>query len=281
MWSLFRYLYRHHAFILFLFLEITAFILIFSYSNFQRSAYINSSNQIAGTIYTRYSSVLNYFHLSAVNRQLAEENAQLRQKLLNTIPVAGASDTITLMDEEYAGFYKTVPARVINNSVNRQHNYITLDKGARHGIRPDMGVITYNGVAGVVTHVSESYAVAISMLNKRWNVSAKLKRNNYFGSLTWDGKDYQYALLNEIPFHVDLMKGDTLVTSGFSSYFPEGLLLGVVESFSKEGGDNFYKIHVKLSADFKSLTYVEIIDKRQGSEINALEKLSSDGEDMD
>lgn len=280
MWSLFRYLQRHHAFILFLILEIVAFVLIFSNNDFQRSMYLNSANRISGTIYSRYSSVVDYFHLSTVNRELSEENSRLRQELTFYKSETTVTDTLMLKQFTDSAAYSFIPARVINNSVTRQHNYITLDKGTRDGVQPDMGIVTASGAAGVIIHASESFSTAISLLNLRWNVSAKLKRNNYFGSLAWDGKDYRYALLNEIPFHVDLLKGDTIVTSGFSSIFPEGMKLGVVEDFKKEGGDNFYYIKVRLSVDFKSLSYVEIIRNIHKREIEELEKLSSDGKDL-
>lgn len=279
MWSLFRYLQRHHAFILFLLLEIIAFVLIFSNNDFQRAMYLNSANRISGSIYSKYSSIVDYFHLSTVNRELSEENARLRHELAHYIRSGTDPDTLLLKQFTDSSAYTYIPARVINNSVTRQHNYITLDKGARDGVEPDMGIVTPSGVAGVIIHTSESFSTAISLLNLRWNVSAKLKRNNYFGSLAWDGKDYRYALLNEIPFHVDLLKGDTIVTSGYSSIFPEGMKLGVVEDFKKEGGDNFYFIRVRLSVDFKSLSYVEIIRNSHKREIEELEKLSSDGKD--
>lgn len=280
MWSLFRYFYRHHVIILFIILEVIAFIFVFSHNTFQRASYLNSANHISGRIYERYNSVVSYFRLSKVNLELAEENARLRMAL-----VGAGIDSLEV--NEYIGAkadesnYKYIVAKVINNSVHRQHNYITLDKGSKHGVRPDMGIATISGVVGVITNVSGSFSTAISLLNLRWNVSARLKRNNYFGSLSWDGRDYQYAQLNEIPFHVEIEVGDTIVTSGFSSIFPEGILLGEVESFSKEGGDNFYSIRVKLSVDFKSLAYVEIIDSKQQTEIESLENLNIDGKSLD
>lgn len=280
MWSLFRYLQRHHAFILFLLLEIIAFVLIFSNNDFQRAVYLNSASRISGSVYSKYSSIVDYFHLSRVNRELSDENARLRQELSHYLSAETAPDTTLMKQITDSSAYSYIPARVINNSVTRQHNYITLDKGARDGIEPDMGIVTPSGVAGVIIHTSELFSTAISLLNLRWNVSAKLKRNNYFGSLAWDGKDYRYALLNEIPFHVDLFKGDTIVSSGYSSIFPEGMKLGVVEDFGKEGGDNFYYIKVRLSVDFKSLSYVEIIRNTHKTEIEELEKLSSDGKDI-
>jgi rod shape-determining protein MreC len=278
MWSLLRYFQRHHVAILFIILEIISLYFLFSRNNFQRAAYMNSANHISGTIYERYNSIVNYFRLSTVNRELSEENARLRRELGSVALVTDSSYTfLSATDSNYT----FIPARVINNSVNRQYNYLTLNKGSKDGIRPEMGVSTVHGVVGMITNVSASYSTAISLLNLRWNVSAKLKRNNYFGSLSWDGKDYRHALLNEIPFHVDLEVGDTIVTSGFSSIFPEGYMLGVIDSFNKEGGDNFYTIRIKLSVDFKSLVYVEVIGNSQRKEIESLERLNTDGSNLD
>lgn len=281
MWSLLRYLYRHHVVILFIVLEVIAFIFIFSRNNFQRSAFLNSASYVSGNIYARYNSVVNYFRLGAVNRELAEENARLRQLLYSAAGDSVPPDAARIRDTLLTSRFRFIPARVINNSVHRQNNYLTLNRGSKHGVRPDMGVATADGVVGVVLNVSDSYSTVISLLNQRWNVPARLKRNNYFGPMSWEGKDYRYGLLNDIPFHVELMEGDTVVTSGFSTIFPEGLMLGVIDSFNKEGGNNFYYIRVALSVDFKALTYVEIIDNQNRREIENLENLSLDGKDLD
>ena len=222
MWSLFRYFYRHHVVILFIVLEVIAFVFVFTRNNFQRATFMNSSNHISGNIYTRYNAVVSYFRLSSVNRELADENARLRQLVFGHQADSVRRDTAFLLQSLPELSFSFIPARVINNSVHRQHNYLTLNRGLADGVRPDMGVVTSAGVAGVVLNVSNSFSTVISLLNLRWNVSAKLKRNDYFGSLSWDGKDYRYALLNEIPFHVEIETGDTIVTSGYSAIFPEG-----------------------------------------------------------
>ncbi len=281
MWSLFRYFYRHHVVILFIVLEVIAFVFIFTRNNFQRAAFMNSSNHVSGIIYTRYNAIVSYFRLSSVNNELAEENARLRQLIFDHPADSIRQDSTLFLHSLPEHSFSFIPARVINNSVHRQHNYLTLNKGSKDGVRPDMGVATADGVVGVVFNVSNSFSTVISLLNLRWNVSAKLKRNNYFGSLSWDGKDYKYALLNEIPFHVEIKAGDTIVTSGFSSIFPEGMMLGIVETFNKEGGDNFYNIRVRLSVDFKSLAFVEVIDYKQRNELDALEKMGTDDSNLD
>jgi rod shape-determining protein MreC len=168
---------------------------------------------------------------------------------------------------------------VINNSVDKQNNYITLNKGRKHGIKPDQGVVNSDGIVGVITHVSESYSLGFSVLNKRWGASAKLKKSGTFGPLAWDGKDSRYANLTGIPFHVELAVGDTVVTSSYSSYFPEGIMIGIIHSMEKPEGENYYLIKVELAANFRALSYVDVIDNLKITEIRALESKKVDDSD--
>jgi rod shape-determining protein MreC len=184
--------------------------------------------------------------------------------------LAAITDTL---DEETT--YEFIQARIVNNSVNKQYNYVTLNKGRRDGVMPDMGIIGSGGVVvGVVTNVTEHYSSGPSILNRRWFVSSKIKKNNYFGRLAWDGYDYQRAKLNEIPFHVELAVGDTIVTSGYSSIFPEGFLIGTIEEFNHSSGANFYEIIIRLSTDFKTLSHVELVKNNFIEEQTELEELN-------
>ena len=279
--NLLRFILQNHVLILFLVLEIFSFVLIFNYNNYQKVKFLNTSSRFTGRVYDSYSKAENYFRLPSVNRELAAENARLRELLGINPGIIRIPDSLLQKGNDEHLRYAYISARIISNSVNQQQNYLTLDKGSEDGIRPDMGIISAGGVAGIITNVSPSYSTGLSLLNTRWNVSAKLSKNNYFGSLVWDGKNYREALLNEIPFHVDVALGDTIVTSGFSSFFPEGITLGTVESFAKPGGDSFYTIRVKLSVDFKSLSYVEVIENNKKAEIDAINKLNSGNEGMD
>ena len=279
--NLFRFILQNHVFLLFLLLEIVSFIFIFNFNRYQKSSFLNTSGRITGMIYESYSKVEDFFRLPAANRQLAEENARLRMLLGVSSTTPTLPDSLLLKRTGGENQYRYIAARVISTTVSRQQNFITLDKGLNDGIRPDMGIVTVGGVAGIITHVSPSFSTGLSLLNTRWNVSAKLARNNYFGSLVWDGTDYRRALLNEIPFHVELTVGDTIVTSGYSTFFPEGILLGTVESFEKEGGDNFYNIRVRLSVDFKSLSWVEVIENTRKSEIDNITQLNSGNDKLD
>jgi len=279
--NLFRFILHNHVFFLFLILEIVSFVFIFNFNHYQKVRFLNSSARLTGRIYESYSKIGDFFSLPSVNRELAEENARLRGMLGISENVKEIPDSLIVRAGAQEQVYSFISARVISNTVNRQQNTFTLDKGSKDGVKPDMGIITAKGVAGIITRVSPNYSAGLSLLNTRWNVSAKLARNGYFGSLVWDGKNYQEALLNEIPFHVDITMGDTIVTSGFSTFFPEGILLGTVSSFEKGGGDNFYTIRVKLSVDFKAISYVDVIENVKKSEIENLQKISGDNENLD
>jgi rod shape-determining protein MreC len=278
--NLYRFIVRNHVIFLFIILEIISFIFVFNFNNFQKSRFMNSSDFVTGSIYTRYSRITDYFHLSIVNRKLSEENARLRK-------LVGIPKTARFIPDSLRGYqnsemqYSFVSARIISNTVNKQQNYLTLDKGSKDGVKPDMGIICADGVVGVITNVTPSFSTAMSLLNVRWNISAKIAKNNYFGTLLWNGKDYQRVLLNDIPFHVNVDVGDTIVTSSFSTLFPEGIRLGTVENVSKEGGTNFYTITVKLFIDYKSITYVEVIENNKRKELDLILKQSSGNESLD
>lgn len=272
--SLFRLLIKNYPFLLFLALEVISVVFIINYNSFQRASFLNSSNAITASIYNSYSSVVQYFSLAGVNAELSKENARLQNALSNYQSML--IDSIDIAHQQDTAF-RYIPARVINNSVNRQQNYITLNKGRKDGIKPDQGIISPNGIVGIVTNVSESYAMGLSVLNPRWSVSAKLKKNGFYGSLSWNGEDYQRAQLNEIPFHINLQEGDTIVTSGYSSVFPDGILVGTIDSFERPEGENYYTISVLLSADFKSVTYVEVIENTKIDELRNLRSTTENG----
>lgn len=274
--SLFRYLIKNHAFVLFVLLEVLALVMVFNFNSFQKATYLNSANRLTGKVYAMYQSVTGYFGLAKVNSELAEENAQLRSLLENRPGIVPDAEKPADYSVENDSVYRFIPAKIINNSVNRPFNYITLNKGSRHGIKPDMGIISAKGIVGVVGQVSESYAMGLSVLNQRWSISAKLKKNGYYGSLMWGAMDYRVANLSEIPLHVDIAVGDTVVTSGYSSIFPEGILVGTISDFSRPEGENYYGIEVRLSVDFKSVSHVEVVENHAGEEIGKLDKMLRD-----
>ncbi|WP_421918029.1 rod shape-determining protein MreC [Marinifilum sp.] len=266
---------RFHFTILFIVIEFFCLLLLVNYNNYQKSQFLNSSNAISGGIYQKVSSITDYLSLVKMNEELNRENARLRNLLKSSYSLS-ADSSFSFTDTIYKQKYIYRTAKIINNSVNKQLNYITIDKGKIHGIESEMAVVTDHGVVGVVKSVSNNFSSVISLLNNRLRVSAKLKRNNYYGSLIWDGIDYRRAQLKDIPFHVNIAKGDSIVTSGFSAIFPEGIPLGVVDEVLSASGSNFQDVKVLLSNDFKSISYVKVVsdlmkEERLNIEEEALE----------
>ncbi len=268
--SLFRFLLRNYFVMMFLALEVVSFSLMVSYNNYQRVTFINSSNDVVGTVYERFSHFDDYFSLSRTNARLAAENASLRKQLQMRVALQ-EKYPVNRPDTVDAPAYYFTSAKVISNSVNKQFNYITLNKGSRQGIKPDMGIISADGVVGVITNVSPNYSTGLSLLNKRLSIPAKITKNNYFGALVWDGEHSNTADLKEIPFHIMVNVGDTVVTSGYSSIFPEGLMIGTITKWEQDPGTNFYNIKVELSTNFRTLKYVEVVKNTKQAELKKLE----------
>lgn len=217
----------------------------------------------------RMGRLNSYLRLREINDRLSAENAELKNRLERMIKEENLfflSVRDTLFNQEY----QYTNAEVISSSVNRQKNYLTINKGKKQGIETGMAITSPEGIAGFVTGVSENYSVAISLLNLDFRVSARIKSNDYFGSLSWDGKNPENAVLSEIPQHVMINKGDTVETTGFSAIFPEGIMIGTIKDFSKSGSD-FYNINVALSTDFRRLRYVYIIGNLRKKEREELE----------
>jgi rod shape-determining protein MreC len=253
-------------------LEVTAFLLIVQNNKYQSASFLNSSNYVAGEVYSSVTSATQYLNLGVVNEQLANENAQYRNMMISSF-VFYKDTSKTIIDTIRNQKYTFKQAKVINNSVNRQDNYITLNKGSLHGIKPDMAVITSNGIVGVVRAVSKNFSSVISVLNSNMRVSAKLRKSDYFGSLSWTGSDYRFATLSEVPTHVKIVKGDTIVTSGFSGIFPEDIPVGVVDKVELPEGSNFYEISVKLKTDFKNISYVYVVNNLLRKELTDIERI--------
>lgn len=268
--SLFRFLLRNYFLMMFLALEAISFVLIVSFNNYQRVTFFNTSNDFVGTVYEKFSSMDEYFSLSRTNARLAADNAALRKQLYS-LKSQQEKYTFNRPDTIDAPAYVFTSAKVISNTVNRQLNYITINKGSRHGIKPDMGLIDDTGVVGVITNVSRNYSTGISLLNKRLSIPAKITKSNYFGSLVWDGQHYNTADLKEIPYHVMVNIGDTVVTSGYSNIFPEGIMIGTIKKYDIESGSNFYDIKVELSTSFKTVRYVEVVQNTKRDELIELE----------
>jgi rod shape-determining protein MreC len=201
---------------------------------------------------------------------LSRENAALRS-LLPDINALDSAQWRVQNDTVYKQQYTFMTANVLNNSINRRNNYLTLNKGSRHGVKPEMGVICATGIVGFVKDVSPNFCTVISVLHKDHHTSARIKKNGYYGSLVWEGFDPSIGNLKEIARHVNVQKGDTVVTNSHSDYYPEGIMIGIVDEVDKNTSDNFYNIRVKFSTSFGSLSHVYIVKNRLKEEQQQLE----------
>lgn len=268
--NLLKLLYAYHFLILFLFLEGFSLFLLIKGSDFHHARFVETSNAVTGSIYTRVDKIENYLYLRHTNELLLAENSELRNKLASFRQLVKEKKD-TLIDSIGTQRFQYFYAKVVNNSVTKRDNYITIDKGLLDGVRRDMGVISKEGIIGHVDAVSDHYAVIISVLNSKTYISAKIKKNNYFGPLTWDGINPKYAQLNGLTLSVPIQKGDTIVTSGHTNYYPSDVMIGTVDDFKVVGG-NFYKVEVKLNMEFRKLDYVIVVQDLQREERIKLEE---------
>jgi rod shape-determining protein MreC len=269
--NLFLFLWKYNFFILFLLLEMLCGYLIVRNNNFQRASFTNSTNEAAVKVNSVVSAVTEYINLRITNDALSRENAGLKTLMPNVYYVDSAirrSISDTILKQQYT--YMT--AKVINNSINRRNNYLTLDRGRLQGVKPEMGVVCPDGIVGIVKDVSDHYCTVMSFLHKSSLVSSRIKRTEFIGSMKWEGIDASHASLDDIENHVKVMKGDTIITTSFSSVYPEGIMIGVVDKVSPGSGSTFQDISVKLSTEFGSLSYVYIVDNLFKDEQKALEK---------
>ncbi len=268
-----QFLYRIRAFILFVFLEVAAVWMIVSNNSPQGAAFFNSSNALVGSILKRQADVVQFFSLADANEALTAENAEILQTLL---ALQAKPDSMQLsLDSTFAATYEFHGARVIGNSLRFSQNYITLNKGAKDGIKAGMGIFNPEGVVGRVKSVSENYAVAFSLLNTGLMVSSKIKSTDVFGSVQWDGKSSTEARLLFVPRHVKTQEGDTVVTSGFNAVFPEGIQIGIISKVAPNEKDpNYLDLTVRLSTDFSKVSYVYLVENTEFDELDSLNRQS-------
>jgi len=270
MQNLIRFLIRYHFSLLFILIEALAIFLLVQNNNYQKTKFVGFTRNIKGSFYQQSVKINNYFHLKEENQKLAKENAQLKNFIAKNLETRVDSFK-TVTDSIYNQQYRYIRADIINNSINKQHNYITIDKGSMDGIEREMGVISPNGIVGIISGVSKHFATAISVLNSELKISAQLKNSGHFGSLSWSGRDYRFVQLKDIPLHADINTGDTIVTSGYSAIFPEGIMIGFVEDYEERSG-RFLEIEVKLSNDFKKLSNVYVVKNLLKEEQQFIEK---------
>lgn len=277
--NLLNFLLKYNYWFLFLLLEAASFILLFRFNHYQQSVFFSSANVVAGQVLDVSGGISSYFHLKSVNEDLLDRNMQLEQQINNLEKALLArqvdSSQLNSIKNLPSTDYKLYKARVINNSLNQVDNYITLNRGAKDGIRPEMGVVDGNGVVGIVYETSPRYSVVISVLNSKSSISCKIVGSEYFGYLKWEHGDSQYAYLKDLPRHAEFNLGDTVVTSGYSTVFPEGIVVGTVDDMSDSNDGLSYLLKVKLATNFGKVSDVRVIAKIGQEEQKELEQKST------
>jgi len=250
---------RYSNFLVFIALEVAAFLLLSWNNVYPRSSLLSTANDFVAWQHEQISEVKSYFSLRAQNEQLAEENAVLRNQI-SSMNSATTGDSIHY-----------VPAKVVQMTTNRLHNYLTINRGSKDGIQRGQGIRNEDGVVGIVRTVGHNYSVVLPLINTHTNLSCRFAKNDYIGTLQWDGKDSRFAQLADVAAHMVVNPGDTIITSGLSPVFPEGIPVGIVENSVLKEGDSYYTIRVRLYTNFKRLKYVEVVQNAAQQELEELE----------
>lgn len=265
--NLLDFLSRHNHWFVFLILEVISFVLLFHYNSYQGSVWFSSANAVSGKVFEWNSAVGQFFSLTDVNRKLTERNIYLEREvemLTEQINKANKDTTaIERMQQSVMKGYETIPAKVVNSSLDKANNLITIDKGAADGVKKDMGVVSGTGIVGIVYLTSDHYSVVIPVLNQQSNISCTIKGRGYFGYLNWSGGSPEYAYINDIPRHAHFRLGDYIVTSGYSSVFPAGIFVGRIKHVYNSEDGMSYRLKITLSTDFARLRDICVINDKE------------------
>ena len=258
MQTLLKILLRYSNFLVFIALEVAAFMLLSWNNAYPRSSIFSTANDVVAWQHEQISETKAYLNLRSQNEQLAAENAALRNR-------------ISTMDSAQTGeIISYVPAKVVQMTTDELHNYLTINRGSKDGIRRGQGIRNEDGAVGIVRTVGRNYSVVLPLINTHTNLSCRFAKNDYIGTLQWDGKDCRFAQLADVAAHMVVNQGDTIVTSGLSPVFPEGIPVGIVENSVLKEGDSYYTIRVRLYTNFKRLKYVEVVQNAAQQELEEL-----------
>ncbi|MDE7438010.1 MAG: rod shape-determining protein MreC [Muribaculaceae bacterium] len=271
--NLLNFILRYSTWFVFTFYVVISIFLLVIGSRYRQSVYLTSANAVSGTIYDGTSQVTGYFNLRSINESLQASNAQLQNEVLN-LKNEIAQYKMLLSDTaetfQSADRYGYVAASVINNNTRHPKNFFTINRGTLDGIEQGMGVMDQSGIVGIVNVAGPHMARVISLLNETQHFSVKIKDTSFVGSLNWKGGDATIAYMEEVPRHVKYEIGDTVVTSGYSTTFPEGIPVGIIMNRVRSQDDSFFTFKVHLLPDFRSLSTVRVIKDIYKEEIDSL-----------
>ena len=269
MQQLIYFFQKYRYFLFFVLLELVALFLIINNNNFHKSKFISSANGVTGGMYERFSKLSDYFNLKTQNAELISENEQLKNLLEKYNTTKDITESGVVIDTlQYSQKYTYSRAKIIRNNYNTRNNYLTVNRGASDGVAKEMAVINSKGIIGITENTSSNYTRVQSILNSNSKINARLKNSNHFGSLEWDGKAYNSIQLHDVPRQANIKVGDTIITGGKSTIFPEGILIGVIKDIDTKNNKNL--INIQLFNDMSNLRNVYIVTNLDKTEINAL-----------
>ncbi len=271
--NILNFIIRYSKWFVFTFYVLMSCILLVDNNVYQQSVYLTSANMVTGGVYSVWSQLTGYFHLKSINESLQATNAELQNQVLNLKSQLAELKSVrddSLFNKNARDRFGYVTAVVVNNNTRHPKNFFTINRGRHDGIAPGMGVVDQNGIVGIVNVTGDHMSRVISLLNETQRFSVKLKDTNFIGSMTWRGKDASIGYVEEIPRHAKYQIGDTIVTSGYSTSFPEGLTVGTVLNRVRSQDDSFFTLKIKLSSDFKALSTVRVIKDIYKNEIDSL-----------
>lgn len=261
--NLIAFIAKYNHWFVFVILEAISAVLLFQFNSYQGSVWFSTANVAAGKIYTWNSEIESFFSLTKVNEELTQRNIYLEHQvtqLSNRISKLTDDGSFLHSNQlQLLANYKLIPAKVVTNETNKRDNLITIDKGAADGIKKDMGVVSGTGVVGIVYMTSPHYSIVIPVLSSQSNISCTIEKRGYFGYLHWNGGPSSLAYVDDIPRHAKFRRGDNIVTSGYSSIFPEGIMVGKVGYVFNSTDGLSYRVQVHLSTDFGRLRDVCVI----------------------
>lgn len=270
MHNLLRLILKYGNFLLFVAMEVAAFLWMFSEQKLQQSTFLSASNTLTASFNLMLTNTDEYFHLREENAELAEENARLNERLNR---LEGLIEDSVERDSGYVYAHLRWdyrPAKVVDVATNSRHNYLVLNKGARDGVQVGEGVVSHDGVVGIVSGVNRHFAQVIPVIHPKMRLSCRIRRNGQIGFLVWNGPSPRYANLTDIGRHIPVERGDTIETNGLTGLFPEGIPIGVIDRVELPDGDTYYDLRVLLATDFKSLRYVQIVHNPLAAEQDSL-----------
>ena len=268
--SIYYLLSRFYVLILFVVLEFFALSLIFKSHKYQEVKFLNTTNGMAGTVVGYVNGFNTFIHLGTNNKALVEENALLKKQIQfqNQYP---SDSNLPRNSDLYTFDY--VVAKIENNSINKNINYITINKGSKDGLQKGFGVISSNGVVGIITNVSENFALVMSVISVKSLVGVRHKNSNALGNLRWNGSDPNTLQIDGFSKTIPVKKNDTIVTAGFFSIFPPNVLVATVKDVKPDEGSSFYDINVHLTNNISSLSYVYVVKNNKKNELDSLQRL--------